>query len=154
MSEDSMRCRRAPELTFETGDELSRHKEALKVAIGALRELGLDYAHFTETVEKRVAAVLEPPEEFEEVSVERFYCPICNDTYSERGTDRCCDPDASLIKLTGTVKRPVKRPVVREAQVEGVTIAHGADKPASNYCFCDYPECHGKTGTLIFRWID
>jgi hypothetical protein len=79
--------------------------------------LGLEGTFLNEFGFNQIMAILKPEPEMEVVGVERWLCPICNTAYESIGIDRCCDPSAALIKLTGTTTRPKPTPVEKSAKI-------------------------------------
>lgn len=150
--------------------ELERYKRAVAHLKLQLEDKHCSFDAYQEMF-RTVDAILNPLPEMEEVEVVRWMCTTCDETYDFRPVTSECGAKLNehggecngteYVKLTGTFQRPKPQPVERSVSVDvRVKASSGGDKgqpilPSGYYAtFQDFPECHGKTGTLTFTWTE
>lgn len=141
-------------------EAMEHAKTAISHAITSTKGLLDGTSQRMERYMERIAAILNPPPEYEELTYERWECSHCGDVLktapSLDGHYDCCQAeDKVFIHLIGTFKRPKKRMVeksvtynVKWERHHGIVFPCMAD-------FTDLENIHtleGKTGVLTFTW--
>lgn len=160
--------------------ELERHKEAMAVAMVALKSVSANMTAF-EALED-IDRILTPPQEFKDVEVSAGWVNIYEKTAApgrllgvytfatkeeadKAATEVSADRiDCQEIKTTirRAVPQKVERSVSIEAEINGnyrhpLGYVFGKSEGVAAYnkvAFYDHPECHGKRGVLTFTWTE